>query len=95
MRGPDRLRVGALWADGRELDLTTAHDARPSRRRGRSRRSADRREGGRRDAPAYRGLAYVVFERLPLADFGNRVPQFSFEVLRPVDGSAGWSAPCA
>ncbi len=41
---------------------------------------------GAANAPAYRGLAYVVFERLPLADFGNRVPQFSFEVVRPVDG---------
>jgi hypothetical protein len=41
---------------------------------------------GAQNAPAYRGLAYVVFERLPLADFGNRVPQFSFEVVRPVDG---------
>ena len=36
------------------------------------------------EAPAYRGLAYVVFERLPLADFGNRIPQLSFEVLRPI-----------
>ncbi len=36
------------------------------------------------DAPAYRGLAYVVFERLPLANFGNRIPQMSFEVVRPV-----------
>ena len=36
------------------------------------------------DAPAYRGLAYVVFERLPLANFGNRIPQLSFEVVRPV-----------
>jgi len=33
-------------------------------------------------APAYRGTAYVVMEDLPLAQFGNRVPQFSFEVLR-------------
>ncbi|WP_102224355.1 baseplate multidomain protein megatron [Acidimangrovimonas sediminis] len=33
-------------------------------------------------APAYRGTAYVVFEDLPLGDYGNRVPQFSFEVLR-------------
>ena len=41
---------------------------------------------GAANAPAYRGLAYVVFERLPLAEFGNRVPQFSFEVVRPVDG---------
>lgn len=35
-------------------------------------------------APAYRGLAYVVFERLPLDDFGNTLPQLSFEVIRPV-----------
>jgi hypothetical protein len=36
------------------------------------------------EAPAYRGLAYVVFERLPLADFGNRIPQLAFEIVRPV-----------
>ncbi len=33
--------------------------------------------------PAYRGTAYVVMEDLELGQFGNRVPQFSFEVLRP------------
>ena len=32
--------------------------------------------------PAYRGTAYVVMENLALARFGNRVPQFSFEVVR-------------
>ncbi|MCG6557264.1 glycoside hydrolase TIM-barrel-like domain-containing protein [Ruegeria sp. 1NDH52C] len=32
--------------------------------------------------PAYRGTAYVVFEDLDLDRFGNRVPQFSFEVVR-------------
>ncbi|MEO1795158.1 MAG: glycoside hydrolase TIM-barrel-like domain-containing protein, partial [Pseudomonadota bacterium] len=36
-------------------------------------------------APAFRGTAYVVFERLPLSDFGNRLPQLSFEVFRSVD----------
>ena len=35
--------------------------------------------------PAYRGLAYVVFERMPLKRFGNRMPQLTFEVFRPVD----------
>ena len=30
--------------------------------------------------PAYRGLAYAVFEGLALADFGNRIPSLSFEV---------------
>lgn len=31
-------------------------------------------------APAYRGRAYIVFEELPLADYGNRFPQVSVEV---------------
>ncbi len=30
--------------------------------------------------PAYRGLAYVLFERLPLAAYGNRIPNLRFEV---------------
>ena len=38
---------------------------------------------------AYRGLAYVVFERLPIEQFGNRIPQFSFEVVRGLSGVAG------
>lgn len=39
--------------------------------------------------PAYRGLAYVVFEDFPLAEFGNRVPNFTFEVSRnKVDGTS-------
>ncbi len=32
--------------------------------------------------PAYRGLAYVVVEDFPLADFGNRIPNFTFEVKK-------------
>src|SRR5690606_18845101 len=31
--------------------------------------------------PAFRGLAYCVFEALPLADFGNRIPALSFEIV--------------
>jgi hypothetical protein len=42
-------------------------------------------------APAFRGVAYVVIEDLDLSRFGNRVPQFTFEVLRrapaAIDGS--------
>jgi hypothetical protein len=78
--------VGRVWADGRELDLTTLtmrlHE-------GHENQPADPlivAKEGAANAPGYRGLAYVVFERLPLADFGNRVPQFAFEVIRPVDG---------
>lgn len=32
-------------------------------------------------APAYRGIAYAVFEDLPLADYGNRIPNLTFEVI--------------
>ena len=34
--------------------------------------------------PAYRGLSYVVIEDFPLGEFGNRIPNFAFEVKRPV-----------
>jgi hypothetical protein len=35
---------------------------------------------GADNCPAYRGLAYVVFEHLELGDFGNRIPNFTFEI---------------
>lgn len=77
--------IGAVlrvWADGKPLDLSGLTVRLYS---GGEAQTADplilAKEGS---APAYRGLAYVVFERLPLADFGNRIPQLSFEVVRPV-----------
>ena len=39
-------------------------------------------------APAYRGTAYIVFEDLPVDQFGARMPQLSFEVVRPAGGAA-------
>jgi hypothetical protein len=80
--------VRRVWADGRELDLT-ALDMRVHR--GDETQEPDPlivAKEGAENAPAYRGTAYVVFERLPLADFGNRAPQMSFEVVRPVGGLA-------
>jgi hypothetical protein len=38
------------------------------------------------DAPAFRDFAYVVFEDLELADFGNRIPALTFEVIGEDDG---------
>ena len=41
-------------------------------------------------APAHRGVACAVFEDLQLADFGNRIPSLTFEVvsdLAPVEAS--------
>jgi len=36
---------------------------------------------GAGNVPAHRGLAYVVFENLQLEKYGNRIPNFSFEVV--------------
>ncbi|KUL96105.1 Gene transfer agent (GTA) orfg15-like protein [Bosea sp. WAO] len=77
--------VRRIWADGREIDFNAV-----SLRvhRGFADQLPDpliaAKEAGA--APGYRGTAYVVFERFPLADYGNRVPQFSFEVVRAVPG---------
>ncbi len=43
------------------------------------------KEGSAR-APAFRGLAYIVFEGFALEDFGNRIPQISIEVFRTPKG---------
>jgi hypothetical protein len=32
-------------------------------------------------APAYRGIAYALFEDMSLEDFGNRIPSLTFEVV--------------
>lgn len=40
---------------------------------------------GSGNVPGYRGTAYVVFEDLEVTQFGNRIPQLSFEVVK--DGS--------
>jgi len=36
---------------------------------------------------AHRGMCYVVFENMPLEDFGNRIPQLSFEVNKSVNNT--------
>ena len=38
--------------------------------------------------PAYRGIAYAVFEDMALAGFGNRIPSISFEVIADVGGTS-------
>jgi len=77
-------RVGRIWADGKEINQSK-YNFRVYR--GTEAQTADSliaaKEGAA--APAYRGTAYVVFERMPLADFGNRLPQMNFEVFRATD----------
>ncbi|MCO5730898.1 glycoside hydrolase/phage tail family protein [Rhizobium sp. SSA_523] len=76
--------VRRVWADGRELDLTQIE---MRLYRGTEDQPPDpliEAKQGTGRAPAYRGLAYAVFDHLPINDFGNRIPLFQFEVVRPV-----------
>ncbi|MCY4336263.1 MAG: glycoside hydrolase TIM-barrel-like domain-containing protein, partial [Litoreibacter sp.] len=75
-------RVGRIWADGK---LIRKDDFNIQVYRGGEEQLPDPLMvsiEGAQNVPAYRGLAYVVFENLQLGDFGNRVPQFTFEVVR-------------
>ena len=78
-------RIGRIWADGKLLDQA-AYTFRLYR--GDEDQEPDSlilaKEAG--DVPAYRGTAYVVFERMQLAAFGNRIPQLSFELFRTLPG---------
>lgn len=77
--------IRRIWADGKELDQT---EVVVRCYRGDEEQQADAlivAKEGADNAPAYRDLAYVVFERLPLEDFGNRLPVLSFEVVRPLE----------
>jgi hypothetical protein len=76
--------IRRVWADGRELDHTQVE---MRFYQGTGTQAVDpliEARQGAGNAPAYRDTAYVVFERFPLGDYGNRIPQFQFEVLRPV-----------
>jgi Gene Transfer Agent (GTA)-like protein/putative tail protein len=77
--------IGRVWADGTELDLSTVTHRLYTGSETQAPDSLIEAREGPGNAPAYRGTAYLVFERLALAPFGNRIPQLSFEVTRAVD----------
>jgi len=80
-------RLGRVWADGKPLDLskyTTRFYA------GSEVQAPDpllTHIEGADNMPGFRGLSYVVFDDLPLAEFGNRIPQLQFEVIRALNAS--------
>jgi GTA TIM-barrel-like domain/Putative phage tail protein len=78
--------IGRVWADGTEIDIEKFS---PRIYLGTETQTADSListlEGA---APAYRGVAYIVFEKMPLSQFGNRLPQLSFEIIKAGNAAA-------
>jgi len=77
-------RLGRVWADGKLLDLNGLNVRFYRGTSGQGVDSLIEAKQGAGNAPAYRGLCYLVFERLPLSQFGNRIPQISVELCRVV-----------
>jgi hypothetical protein len=76
--------IKRIWADGREIDQSQI-DMRVYK--GTKDQLSDpliEAKQGADQTPAYRGLAYVVFDRLPIASYGNRIPHLQFEVTKSV-----------
>lgn len=72
--------IGRAWADGKLIDLSK-HDY--TLYYGTETQTPDPFiEGieGSGNVPAYRGLAYIVFKNFYVTDYGNRIPNLSFEV---------------
>ncbi|MGE4371692.1 MAG: glycoside hydrolase/phage tail family protein [Xanthobacter sp.] len=77
-------RIGRIWADGKLLN-TRRHTVRLHT--GAPDQAPDpwiEAKQGAQGTPAYRGIAYVMFENLDLTSFGNRLPQITVEVERAV-----------
>ena len=79
-------RLGRVWADGNLLrgaagDLKVGGALRVYLGHGDQQCDPLIASAHAAGCPAFRGLAYCVFEGLQLADFGNRIPALTFEIV--------------
>ena len=71
-----------VWADSKLIDITKYTYRFYNGTENQEPDTLMQSVNGVSETPAYRGLCYIVFENLPLAEFGNRIPNFTFEVSR-------------
>jgi GTA TIM-barrel-like domain/Putative phage tail protein len=83
-QGSEKASLSRVWADGKELDLSLYTYRFYN---GKLTQVADAHIEsieGAGNVPAYREVCYILFENLPLAAFGNRVPQITAELGVPI-----------
>jgi hypothetical protein len=80
-------KIGRVWADGALIDLTQFTTRLYTGSEAQSPDPLIEDIEGPGNAPAYRGTAYIVLEDMPLASFGNRIPQLQFEVIRAISAA--------
>lgn len=88
--GNDRTRLGRVWADGKLLDLSGITCRFYPGTEDQTADTFIQTIEGAGQVPAYRGLAYAVFEDFQLEMFGNRIPVISAEIIKgPKTAAAG------
>lgn len=75
-------KLGKVWADTDLIDLSGYTHRFYNGTENQTPDSLIQSVEGVDKTPAYRGLCYVIFENLPLAEFGNRIPNFTFEITK-------------
>ncbi|MDB1135102.1 glycoside hydrolase TIM-barrel-like domain-containing protein [Candidatus Anaplasma sp. TIGMIC] len=76
--------VSKIWADNKPLNMNTL---RYRLYNGTETQEPDKLlEEYEGNAPAYRGIAYMVIEGMPLTNYNNRMPNFVFEVTSYPEG---------
>ncbi len=76
--------IRRIWADGREIDRESVELRIYQGSEDQPQDPLIEAKQGEGNAPAYRGVAYVVLDRFDVGDYGNRIPQLQFEVIRPI-----------
>ena len=76
--------IGRVWAGGNLIDLSPYTTRFYPGDETQTQDPLIQEIEGEGNTPAYRGLSYIVFEDMPLAAFGNRIPQLQFEIIRPI-----------
>lgn len=83
--GSAKATLGQVWADGKLLDLSKlTYRFYPGSETQMPDSLIESIEGSAW-VSAYRGIAYIVFEDMPLGDYGNRYPQITAEVTKPIE----------
>lgn len=85
--GNERVQLGRLWMDGKEVDMSVIQSTFYQGTETQAADSVIQGIEGTTKTPAFRGTCYIVFEDLQLADYGNRIPQVTAEIIAPIETS--------
>lgn len=83
--GNKHAQLGRVWLDSNETDLSGFNIRWYPGSETQSPDPLIQAKEGADKTPAFRGVSYIVFEDLPLKDYGNRIPQVTAEIIVPLD----------